>query len=340
MHSVTAFSGMAAIGFLLLAADARGEPGATEKATAEALFQQGTELMGEKQYATACEKFAGSQQLDPALGTLLRLADCNDRIGKSASAWAMFKEASSVARSTKEPERQRIADERGGELEKRLSKLEIKVENKNVPVGFEVKLNNVSIPRTTWDTPLPVDPGRQRIEASAPGRVTWTGSIEVPDGPAIRSIEVPALALKPAEPGSSGSGFSAATSGSSARDSVSSPGSTQRAIGFVTGALGIVGLGIGGFMGYQAYSQNQDSLAQCRAEDPNSCTADGKSMRDEARSTATVSTIALAAGGAFTVGGLVLVLTAKSEPRHASTDLRVTTGFIGRGAGLKLEGTW
>src|SRR5687768_11340119 len=143
--SAAACSSMIAV--LLVAGGAHGEPGATEKATAEALFQQGTELMNEKQYAAACEKFGGSQQLDPALGTQLRLADCNDKVGKSASAWAMFKEAASIARSRNEPDRQRIADERAAELEKRLSKLEIKIDTKNLPVGFEVKLNNVSIPR-------------------------------------------------------------------------------------------------------------------------------------------------------------------------------------------------
>jgi hypothetical protein len=108
----------------------------------------------------------------------------------------------------------------------------------------------------------------------------------------------------------------------------------------VTGALGIVGLGVGGFLAYRAYSQNQDSLVQCRADDPNACTSDGKSLRDDARSSATVSTIALAAGGVFAVGGLVLVLTARSEPRHAASDLRVSTGLVGRGPGIQLEGTW
>ena len=86
VRSIRAISCLGTIGFFLVARDAHGEPGAAEKATAEALFQQGTELMNEKQYAAACEKFAGSQQIDPALGTALRLADCNDRIGKTASA--------------------------------------------------------------------------------------------------------------------------------------------------------------------------------------------------------------------------------------------------------------
>jgi hypothetical protein len=336
---VSAIASLATAGLLLFTSEARGEPGATEKATAEALFQQGTELMGEKQYAAACEKFAGSQQLDPALGTILRLADCNDRIGKSASAWAMFKEASSMAHSRNEPERWRMADERGAELEKRLSRLEIKLESKNVPQGFELKLNGVSIPRATWDAALPVDPGKQKLEASAPGRVTWTGTVEVPEGPTTRSIEVPTtLPAKPASAEPSGATLSAGTA--SGRDSASSPGSTQRTIGYVTSAVGIVGIGIGGFLGYRAYSLNQDSLVQCRNDDPNACTAEGKSLRDDAQSAALGSTIALVAGGALTVGGLVLVLTAKSDSRHAGTDLKVSTGLVGRGPGVSLEGTW
>jgi hypothetical protein len=339
-RSTSALASLVAAGVLLLGADARAEPGATEKATAEALFQQGTELMGEKMYAAACEKFAGSQQLDPALGTLLRLADCNDRIGKSASAWAMFKEASSMARSRNEPDRQRMADERGLELEKRLSRLEIKLESKNVPQGFELKLNGVAIPRATWDAALPVDPGRQKLEASAPGRVTWTGSVEVPDGPSKSSIEIPTLAMKPvaAEPTPSGSSLSQSGMGAP-RDTVSSAGNTQKTLGFIVGGLGIVGLGVGGFLGYRAYSQNQDSLAQCRSDDPNACTADGKSLRDDARSTAMGSTVALAAGGALVVGGLVLVLTARPE-RHVASDLRLSTGLVGHGPGFQLEGTW
>jgi hypothetical protein len=342
-RSLSTVAGMATMGILLVVGDAHGQAstGATEKAAAEALFQQGTELMGEKQYAAACEKFAGSHQLDAALGTLLRLADCNDRIGKSASAWAMFKEVSSVARTRNETERLRIAEERAVELEKRLSKLEIKLETKNVPVGFELKLNGVSIPRATWDLAVPVDPGRQKLEASAPGRITWTGTVEVPDGPTTRSIEVPVLAVKPtsAEPGSS-SALSGSASTSPVRDTTSSPGSTQRTTGYVLGALGIVSLGLGGFFGYRAYSQNQDSLAECRADDTNACTAGGKSMRDDARGAAMGSTIALAAGGLLTVGGLVLVLTARSESRHAGSDLRVSTGLVGRGTGVQLEGSW
>lgn len=323
------------------ASTAAAEPGVTEKATAEALFQQAAELMTEKQFAAACDKFAASEQLDPALGTLLRLADCNDRIGKTASAWAMFKEGGSLARTRGEAERQRLADERAAELEKRLSKLELKVDSKNLVPGFELKLNGVAIPRASWDTPVPVDPGRQRLEASAPGRATWSGTAEVPEGPSLRSVEVPALTLKAVDPTAPIAGISASNATPS-RESPSSPGATQRTFGYVTGALGVVGLALGGYLGYRAYDSNRDSLAQCRVEDVNACTPAGKDMRDDAKGFAFGSTVAVAAGGALLAGGLVLVLSARGgEPRHATdTSLRIAASSYGLGPGIKLEGAW
>src|SRR6266536_1966365 len=133
---------------------AQADPTNNERAAAEALFQQATTLMGEKQYARACEKFEGSQQLDPALGTMLRLADCYDRVGKTASAWALFREAVSLARTRNESDRQRIATDRAADLEKRLSKIELRVDPKNAQAGLEIRLNGGAVPHASWDAPL------------------------------------------------------------------------------------------------------------------------------------------------------------------------------------------
>ena len=72
---------------------ALAETSASQRASAEALFQQATKLMDEKRYGEACEKLAGSQDLDPALGTMLYLADCYEHAGRSASAGALFHES-------------------------------------------------------------------------------------------------------------------------------------------------------------------------------------------------------------------------------------------------------
>jgi hypothetical protein len=73
------------------------EPSAQDKAAAEVLFRSGTQLMDRRQFLEACEKFDASDRLDPALGTRLWLADCYDRAGKTASAWALFVEVADRA---------------------------------------------------------------------------------------------------------------------------------------------------------------------------------------------------------------------------------------------------
>ena len=74
---------------LFVAPAVMAEPSARDRAAAEATFRQATALMDEERFAEACEKFAASQDLDPGLGTLLHLADCYDRAGRTASAWAL-----------------------------------------------------------------------------------------------------------------------------------------------------------------------------------------------------------------------------------------------------------
>jgi len=54
--------------------------------------------MKQGDYAAACPKLEESQRLDPALGTLLNLADCREQEGNVATAWSLFRDAESLAR--------------------------------------------------------------------------------------------------------------------------------------------------------------------------------------------------------------------------------------------------
>src|SRR5580704_6931738 len=63
---------------------------AIDPAAAEVLFRQAREKIVAGDYGGACPLFKESLRLDPAPGTLLNLAECEERIGRLASAWEHF----------------------------------------------------------------------------------------------------------------------------------------------------------------------------------------------------------------------------------------------------------
>src|SRR5947209_7609130 len=82
---------------LTMTAAASAQGTSSDKAAAEALFNEGVSLVAAGSFAAGCSKFEASQALDPTLGTTLRLGDCYERVGKTASAWALFKQSEGLA---------------------------------------------------------------------------------------------------------------------------------------------------------------------------------------------------------------------------------------------------
>src|SRR5581483_5876986 len=81
---------------LLVPAVARaGDP-----AAAQALFDQAKDLASQGRHVEACQKLEESEKLDPGIGTEFHLADCWQHLGRTASAWAMFREVESKARAS------------------------------------------------------------------------------------------------------------------------------------------------------------------------------------------------------------------------------------------------
>lgn len=284
---------------------ARAEPNARDRAAAEAIFQEATALMDAKKFTEACDKFAASQELDPALGTMLYLADCYDQAGRTASAWALFREVAERSRRAGQPDRERIAGERAAALEPKLSRLEVRVSGKRRPRNLEVQVSGSVLPEASWNVALPVDPGPTKVEARAPGKKPLTLQVTILPGATSQVVEIPALADAPlAKPSE--------TSPAAAGVDLQPQSSTQRTLGFVMAGAGLVALAAGGYFGYRAYSQNTDSKADCRADQPNACTKAGVDLREKAKMSANISTIATVSGAALTVAGLGVVLTAPS----------------------------
>jgi tetratricopeptide (TPR) repeat protein len=318
----------AALLLLLRTTSAVAETTASQRASAEALFQQATQLMDEKRYAEACEKLAGSQDLDPALGTMLYLADCYEHAGRSASAWALFHEAADSAQQTGQLERQRIALERATSLEQRLSKLEVRVPAARQVPGLELLVNGALVPRASWNTGLPVDPGPTRIEARAPDKKGWKTTLTVTEGPSTQTVDMQPLANAPRKPKPAAA---APFDGPHA-------GSTQRTVGYVMTGAGVVALVVSSYFGYRAYALNKQSKAECRADAPNACTPDGVALREDAKTAGALSTIGTVSGGLLVVSGITLIVAAPAT--SAARDEPASARNFAPALGLSLRGVW
>jgi hypothetical protein len=166
-----------------------------DEASARVLFVEARKLTASGDYAAACAKFEDSYRLDPGIGTNFNLADCYERLGRTASAWARFLDVAAATRAANQPERERVARTRAGTLEPRLSRLVVDVPE---PVaGIRVRRDGILVPETAWGTAVPVDPGEHRVEASAPGKRTWSMTLTVALTPDTVSVSVPELGSAP-----------------------------------------------------------------------------------------------------------------------------------------------
>jgi hypothetical protein len=301
-----------ASGVLAAAVDAHAEPSEGGAAAAESLFQEGRKLMDAKRYSEACPKLVASQKIAPAVGTLLNLADCYERAGQLASAWARFHEAIALAQHLGRPDREKTAKERADKLEPRLIKLTIVSQEKDV----EVKLDGNVLDAAALGTAVPVDPGKHAIEATAKGKKAFTTTVDVSDHARSPSVEIPALDVDPEAAKGGSSGSSSGSSGDS-HGSEERPGgtSTLRIVSYVAMGLGVVGLGVGTVFGLRTSSIWTEAQTHCKGIE---CDRTGVTLATDAKNAGTVSTISFIAGGVLLAGGAVLFFTAPNGGKSAS----------------------
>lgn len=315
-----------------------GEPSAADRAAAQALFDQARKLMNDDRYEEACKKFEESQRLDPAPGTQLNLADCFERIGKTASAWINFLE---VAAKAKKEYRITVAKERAAALEPQLVRLAILVPHR--VSGLEIRRDDNLVREPQWGTALPIDPGRHTITATAPGKKPWTQKFEIAEDKKQHEITVAKLADAPIEPKQKPK----QKPEKPGPDTAQSDGTVNLALALVAGGIGVIGIGIGTAFGVIAMGKNDDSLEHCLESDPNLCQPEGVTLRDEALTAGNVSTAGFVIGGVGLAAGLVLWLTAPSAPEGDEADkptgsaaVRFVPAIAGDGGTVVFQGTW
>ncbi len=283
---------------------------ASEKAAAEALFVEGRRLMASGGFAAACEKFDASQKLDPALGTMLNLADCYEKVGRTASAWAIFHEAAAAAGASGAYTRQQFARDRAASLEERLSTLTIRAET-----NTHVLRDGRRVEPAMLGVPIPVDPGKHVIMATEQGREVWSQTVEVSRDRTHVDLQVPpstpARSAPPAAGSSAPSGPTAAVVGSAPRPppQVQAPppasGKGQQIVAIGVGVLGVAGVGLGAYLATRAASSLNDVKAHCVSY-PDQCTPEAQTPWNDASEAGNFATVSFVVGAAGLAGAALL----------------------------------
>ncbi len=281
-------------------------------AASQQLFQDGTTLLKAGKVHEACVKFGESQKLDPQLGTLLNLAVCHEREGKTATSWAEYTELAAVATKKGDQKRATYAKGKLAELEKQLARAQL-----DAPPGTnELTLDGVALGQGAWSVPLPLDPGEHIITYAAPSKkrgtqrftavASQTTRVALPplqDEPAVS-----APAPTPEAPNASTAPPLAASNNAAPetpRSESKAPRSTLRTVGYGVGAIGVVGLGLGGVFGAMAFGAKSDVSKACTGSQ---CSQPGLDAADTARKDGTISTVSFIAGGVCLAAGVTMIL--------------------------------
>jgi hypothetical protein len=313
-------------------------------AAAQALFDEGKALMARGDFPHACPKLAESQRIEPSGGTILHLARCHMSEGKTATAWAEFNQALSVARRDGRNDREDAARAHIAALEPKLSRLVVTVD---APGGqIAITRDGESMGRALWGVAVPVDPGSHVIEASARGKKTWRVEVAIVQEGTTQTVHVPALddapvsAIAARVPAAATPMPAAAPAGDLAPRATA--GSSQRTWALVAGGAGLAGVAVGSVFGLVSKSKHDDAQARC-TEGPSGkvCDAEGLALDGEATSAGNLSTVAFVAGGALVATGLVLWFTApRTDTAPKSGSIAIAPSATPAGAGFLMRGTW
>jgi hypothetical protein len=325
---------------------ARAQTSSNANVAAEALFEDARNLVAAGKYADACPKFAESQRLGPSVSTQLNLANCWERLGRTASAWATYREAASAANAAGRKDYLATALRRADALAPKLARLTVTVAQP-IP-GLQVRRDGLAVDAAEWGTAIPVDTGPHVVDASAPGHRPWSVTVAFEQDGTQATASVPALEELPAEaqaaPAVDQAGTVAAPMTAGA-GTVTTPtpdteqsahaGNGQRIAGGVVAGVGVVGIGVAIGLALAAKSKYNDSVSQCEPNNPNLCSQTGVSQRDDARSEGTVASVVMGVGAAaVVVGGIVFFTAPHAKSSSAALVVMPTLG------GLVAKGAW
>jgi hypothetical protein len=259
---------------------------ADEKAAAQALLDEGNQLLGDGEYVPALERFRAAYAKFPSNKLLLNIGTTLRQLGRNAEAATTYEQY--LRDPTADPKKADEARRILREIEALVGYVRVRVVAPSQDAAIDVTLDGHGL---SVEVPVRVDPGEHTVIVTTKGYPSAAKTLSI------------------------GAGRSEVVELSFSRPNVvvrADRGATQRTVGWVAGGAGVAGLGVGVALAVLAKSKDSDANLHCLT--PSACDAEGVSLGNAARSLATGSTVAFIAGGVAVATGLVLLISAPSKP--------------------------
>ena len=280
---------------------------------AKALFVKARAAVKEGNLAEALVLFRKSYRQHQAPGTLLNMADCEDKLGFTASAWLHYDRL--TLQLPPNDERLPLVKERAAALKPRVGWLQIKLAS-GAPVGTTVTQDGDEFVSGNLGAVLPADPMAHVIVVTAPGHKERRYQVTIAEGKQETLMVEPGQEIAPVV-------------------AAPSTGNPARTAGFILGGVGIAGLGVGAVTGILAIAKKNEVARLC--PEPKQCTPEGVAIEGTGKAFAAASTVAFAAGLATLGVGTYLVLSNREKPAPTAAFAPL---FLPGGAGLGASGTF
>ena len=252
---------------------------------ADKLFDEGRALMTSDLHA-ACEKFEESLKFNSqAIGTLMNVALCDEKLGRTASAVAKFSEARDRAKEGNMDVHLKAAEERLAVLIPRVPHIKIVFAVPPLP-DTRVVLDDKVVAMADIAN-IAIDPGEHPLVVSAPNHLPYQTTVRIAEGE-HRDISVPAL-----------------------RDAIRV--GARRTVGKIVTISGGVFVAAGVILGFVANNRYDDQFPVHCSKDTKLCDGDGQTETERARTLGVVGTVAGGVGVAAVAVGLYLWIRSPRE---------------------------
>lgn len=281
---------------------------------ADRLFERGVHGMESGDFPAACPALAESYRLDPLLGTLFTLAECERLAHRSATAFRHYEAFLAKAITLSSAERRKHKDREKVALEQRdgmaaiAPRLVLKLPAVASDPGLHarVDLDGLEVSTASLGTSMRVDPGNHNVSVTTADGVERAAVSVAEREEKVVNLALPAarsLITSPPPP-------------------LPPPPSTGLPTGiYVSGGIGALGLVVGAATGILAITKKSAVTAGCDAD--KRCSPEGKQAADALQTSAMVSNIGFAVGAAGVGVTVVLLLTQRKGPPAGAASARL-----------------